>query len=51
MAALRIRASKSAIGSVIMGSPARFRYARDLALEREEAEAHAAQAEVSVHSA
>src|SRR5580658_3636393 len=54
-AALRIRVSISAIGSVIIGipldSPARLDHARDLAPEREHAQAHTAKLELPVVAA
>src|SRR4051812_26283397 len=46
-----MRASRSAIGSVIMGSPARFRDARELTLERELPHAQTAQAKITVYAA
>src|SRR5580704_13750174 len=48
MEALRMRVSMSAIGSVIMGSPARLDHARDLAAERQHAQANPAQLELAV---
>src|SRR4051794_19386752 len=47
--ALRMRVSMSAIGSVSIGSPARFRHARDRALVREVAQADAAEPELAEH--
>src|SRR3954468_21297613 len=49
--ALRMRDSKSATGSVIMGSPARFRDARELAFESEQPRADAAQCEIAINTA
>src|SRR5579859_5847440 len=49
--ALRMRVSMSAIGSVSIGSPARFRHAGDCALVGEVAQADAAQAELAEHRA
>src|SRR5688572_5112048 len=51
MAALRMRPSRSAIGSVIMRSPARLGNARHLALQGEQTEAETTQPEVAVHRA
>src|SRR5919205_1493598 len=49
MIPLRMRVRKSATGSVIdMRSPARLRHAGDVAVVRELAQAHAAQAELAV---
>src|ERR671925_775021 len=45
--AFRMRVSMSAIGSVSIGSPARFRHARDRALVREVAQADPAEAELA----
>src|SRR5580700_2650147 len=50
-AALRMRVSMSAIGSVIMGSPARLDHARDLATEGEQPEADPAEFELAVIAA
>src|SRR5580704_4011084 len=47
-AALRMRVSMSAIGSVIMGSPARLDHAGDFSTEREESEANTAKLELPV---
>src|ERR1700683_5291725 len=47
-AALRMRVSMSAIGSVIIGSPARLDHAGDLAPEREHAKANTAKLELPV---
>src|SRR5579862_866210 len=49
--AFRIRVSMSAMGSVSIGSPARFRHAGDGALVRELAQADAAEAELAEHRA
>src|SRR3954454_10243419 len=52
MMPLRMRVRKSAMGSVIdMRSPARLRHAGDVALVRELAQAHPAQAELAVDRA
>jgi hypothetical protein len=51
MEALRMRVSMSAIGSVIMGSPARLDHARDLAAEREHPETNPAKLELAIVAA
>src|SRR5690349_10299576 len=51
MEALRMRVSMSAMGSVIMGSPARLDHAGDLPAEREEPETNPAELELSVVAA
>src|SRR4029079_14540049 len=48
--ALRIRVSMSAIGSVLIKSPARPDHARELSAEREHSEADSAQLEVTIVS-
>src|SRR6187399_411236 len=48
MAALRMRANMSAIGSVIMMSPTRLRDAGELAFERHGPHANAAEFEVAI---
>src|SRR5450432_1055401 len=48
MEAFRIRDSKSAIGSVIMASPARFRDSGQLALECQLPHAQTAQAKIAI---
>src|SRR5690606_776432 len=48
-AALRMRASMSAIGSVSIVSPTRLGYARQLAAQRHQPEAQPAQVEVTIH--
>src|SRR5579859_1972332 len=45
---LRMRVSMSAMGSVIMGSPARLHDARDLAPERQHAETNSAKRELAI---
>src|SRR5580692_7133898 len=50
-APLRMRVSMSAMGSVIMGSPARLDDAGDLAAEGEEPQANAAKLELAVVAA
>src|SRR5438034_9535272 len=49
--ALRMRVSMSAIGSVIMESPARLLHARNQSVQRHVAEAQPAQLELAVHGA
>src|SRR5262245_27770400 len=49
--ALRIRVSMSAIGSVIIGSPARLLHSRNQSVQGHVAEAQPAQLEFAVHGA
>src|SRR5579859_7966057 len=51
MFALRIRVNMSAMGSVIMGSPARLDHAGNLAAQREQPEADPAKLELAVVAA